>query len=105
MGQMMSETDYLSKQSPASNFYKPNYEVQAKSKRVPRADMNRDKSPKAPCVPLKRNDSPSPTSYKDVDKNWNKMANYPTTNFNYSISKSPKKSFIEQNQIEKKKIP
>lgn len=101
----MNETDYLSKQSPASNFYKPHYEVQSKAKRTTRADMNRDKSIKEVCAPVKRNDSPSPTSYKDVDKNWKQMSNFPTTNFNYSIAKSPKKSFIDQNLAAKKKVP
>lgn len=104
-GALMNETEYLSKQSPSSNFYKPNFEAQAKSKRVPRADLNRDKSPKSPCVPLKKDDSPSPHTYKEVDKNWKKLATYPTSNFNYSISKSPKRSFIEESQIAKKKIP
>ena len=54
---------------------------------------------------MKKTDAPSPHTYKDIDTNWRKMSSYRTTNFNYSISKSPKKSFIEQNQVAKKKIP
>ena len=104
-GSLMNETDFLSAQSPGSNAYKPNYEAQAKSIRVPRADMNRDKSPKDPMIALKKNDSPSPSSYKDKDNNWKKMSNYPVTNFNYSIAKTVKKSFTDEHMQAKKKVP
>jgi len=96
-GQLMNETEFMSKQSPASNAYKPNPDFESKSKRVPRADMNRDKSPKSPLQPYKRDNSPSPTSYKDVDENWKKMGTYRnTSNFRYTIKKEPKKNFLDQ---------
>ncbi len=101
----MNETEFLAKSVPASNQYKLNYESQAKAVRHPRADLNRDKSPKNPMIALKRDDSPSPHTYKDVDKNWNRMSQYPTTNFNYSIKKEPKKSFLDQTVKAKSKIP
>jgi len=95
IGQLMNETEFMAKSVPASNQYKLNYESQAKAVRQPRADLNRDKSPKNPMVALKKNDSPSPVTYKDVDKNWSKTSNFPVTNFNYSIQKEPKKSFLD----------
>lgn len=94
-GQLMNETEYLAKQSPGSNQYKPNFDRLSQAKRVPRADMNRDKSAKNPMVPLKKDNSPSPVTYKDVDKNWKKMSTYRNSCYNYSIRKEPKKSFID----------
>ena len=95
-GQLMNEIDFLSAQSPGSNFYKPNYNALSQATRIPRADMNRDKSPKSPLVILKRNDSPSPTSYKDVDTNWKKMSIFSKEPI-YTTSKTKKTSFIELN--------
>jgi hypothetical protein len=101
----MNETEFMAKSVPASNQYKVNYESQARAVRVPRADLNRDKSPKNPMIAVKKDDSPSPVTYKDVDKNWNRMSQFPTTNFNYSICKEPKKSFLDQTIKAKAKIP
>ena len=75
-GSLMHETEYLSNQSPASNSYKPDFDRLAQAKRVPRADMNRDKSPKDPLKKLKKDDSPSPSSYTGVDKDWKRMSNF-----------------------------
>jgi hypothetical protein len=58
--------------------------------------MNRDKSPKSPMIPYKRNDSPSPTTYKDIDTTWKKMSIFPEES-KYTISKTAKTSFIEVN--------
>ena len=66
--------------------------------------MNRDKSPKATIVPIKRDDSPSPTSYKDVDHTWKKTSLHRTT-MNYTIKKDAKRSFIEEMQKAKKTLP
>ena len=104
-GQLMNETEFLAKTTPASNAYKPNFEALAKASRVPRADMNRDKSPKAPLIPMKKNDSPSPVSYKDKDNSWKKMSTYRNSSFNYTISKKPKASFLDENLKKKKTIP
>ena len=68
--------------------------------------MNRDKSPKSPLIPVKRTDAPSPTSYKDVDKNWKKMSTYRnTSNHNYTIKKEAKSTFLDQTIKQKKTIP
>jgi len=95
IGQLMNETEFMAKSVPASNAYSPDYKLSSLKPRIPRADLNRDKSPRNPLVPLKRDDSPSPTSYKDVDKNWKKMSNFATTNFTYTVSKQPKKSYLD----------
>ena len=76
-------------------MYKPNEKASSLIQRSPNANMNRDKSERAPLRTVKRDDSPSPTSYKDVDEKWKKMSTHPTSNFSYSISKEKKKSFID----------
>ena len=102
----MNETEFMSKQSPASNHYKLNYSTASNNHRIPQAHMNRDKSPKAPLIPYKRTDAPSPTSYKDVDKNWKKLATYRnTSNHNYTIKKEAKSSFLDQTLKLKSKVP
>ena len=67
--------------------------------------MNRDKSPKSPLIPYKRDNSPSPSSYPEADKTWKKMSIHKTTNFNYSISKEPKKSFLDIEIKKAKALP
>ena len=52
IGQLMNETDFLSKQAPGSNFYNPNFDVSSRAARIPRCNMNRDRSPKSPMVPF-----------------------------------------------------
>lgn len=99
----MNETEFLAKCTPGTGHYKPNFEVQSKAKRVPRADMNRDKSPKS--RPIKQDNSPSPTTYKDVDVNWKKMSTYRTSNFNYSIKKEKRSSFLDETLKNKTKVP
>lgn len=54
---------------------------------------------------MKRNESPSPASYADADRTWNKMSIHPTKNFAYSISKEKKKSFIDIEVKKHEKIP
>ena len=96
-GGLMNETEFLAKSVPGSNAYKPNFDVQSKATRIPKANLNRDKSPKSPLVPYKRDDSPSPVTYKDVDKNWKKMSTYRnTSNHVYTIKKESKRSFLDE---------
>ena len=92
-------------ETPASNAYKPNDGLSSLKKRISNAHMNRDKSPKSMLVPVKRHDGPSPASYEDADKNWKKQSIHPTTNFNYSISKEKKKSFIDIEIKRGSKVP
>ena len=88
-GQLMHEVEFLAKSSPASNFYNPNLKASSSMRRISQAHMNRDKSPKSPLIKIKRDDSPSPTSYKDVDTNWKKTSTYRNTNnHNYTIMKT-----------------
>ena len=103
-GQLMNETEFMSKCVPASNAYSPDFKVSSKVARIPRADLNRDKSPKSPLIPIKRDDSPSPASYKDADVNWKKQSNFPSSQ-NFSVSKQPRKSYLDIVQKEKKNIP
>lgn len=57
-------------------------------------------------IPTKRTDAPSPTSYKDVDKNWKQLAVYRnTSNHNYTIKKEKKTSFLDQTLKAKAKVP
>ena len=99
----MNETEFLAKSTPGSGHYKPNFDVMSQAKRIPRADLNRDKSPKT--LPLKKDDSPSPTTYKDVDVNWKKMSTYRTSNFNYSIKKEKRSSFLDETLKKKSTVP
>ena len=48
----MNETEFLAKAAPASNHYKINNSLT--TGRSPKANMNRDKSPKAPMIPYKK---------------------------------------------------
>lgn len=89
----MPETEYYSQQVPASNTYKPNNSL-TKTKTF-NANMNRDKSPKYCLRTLKKNDSPSPAHYEAADRSWKHMSVHPVKNYAYSISKEPKKSFID----------
>lgn len=70
----MNETEFLAKAAPASNHYKINYSMMSQSERSPKANLNRDKSPKGPMIPYKKDNSPSPVSYKEADVNWRKMS-------------------------------
>jgi len=56
-------------------------------------------------VPVVRNASPSPASYKDVDENWKKMSSYRDTSYRFSITKAKKTSFFEKIAKEKMKVP
>lgn len=96
-GQLMNETEFMAKQSPGSNHYQVKDNTMSNNRRIPQAHMNRDKSPKAPLIPYKRTDAPSPTSYKDVDVNWKKMSTYRnTSNHNYTIKKEAKTTFLDE---------
>ena len=96
-GQLMNETEFMSKQSPASNHYAIKEGNVSNNRRIPQAHMNRDKSPKAPLIPTKRTDAPSPASYKEKDINWKKMSTYRnTSNHNYTIKKEAKGSYLDQ---------
>jgi len=53
---------------------------------------------------LKRNDSPSPTTYKDVDTKWKQQSNHPRAQ-NFTISKEARKSYLDIVQKNKAKIP
>ena len=75
-GSLMNETEFVSAQSPASNHYKINFESSSKAARKPAANLNRDKSMKDPLKPWKRDDSPSPVTYKDVDTKWRAMSQF-----------------------------
>ena len=66
-------------------------------RRIPRADMNRDKSAKDPMIKFKRDNSPSPHTYKDVDTKWKKISTYRnTSNHQYTIKKDKKGSFLDE---------
>ena len=99
----MNETEFLAKSTPGTGHYKPNFDASSSVRRIPRADMNRDKSPKS--RPFKKDDSPSPVTYKDVDTNWKKMSTYRTSNFNYSIKKEKRSSFLDESIKQKQKVP
>lgn len=100
---MMSEIHFKSSQTPSSNHY--TVSTAGIEKQSPRADLNRDRSPKKALVPVVKNYSPSPTSYKDVDENWKKMSSYRNTNYKFSITKAKKTSFFEKIAKEKMKVP
>lgn len=72
--------------------------------RIPRANLNRDKSPKSPLIPVKRDDSPSPTSYKDVDENWKKQSIFPNAQ-KFTVAKQPKTNFLDIVQKTKAFVP
>ena len=92
----MNETEYLGKQTPGCNFYKPNFSAKSQATRSPNANLNRDKSPKEPLIPYKKDNSPSPFTYKDVDTKWKKMSTYRnTSNHVYTIKKETKTSFLD----------
>lgn len=101
----MMETEFLAKSAPGSNHYKPNYSVMSQSERVPKANLNRDKSPKRPLIPLKKDNSPSPVSYKEADVNWRKLSIHSNANSKFTIPKVAKKSYLDEQQKHKKKIP
>ena len=71
----MNLTLYMASESPGSGQYEA-IAHDVTSNRSPRADLNRDKSPKKVALPTQRNDSPSPLHYKDADTKWKKLANY-----------------------------
>ena len=61
---------------------------------------------KSPLIPYKKDDSPSPVTYKDVDKNWKKMSTYRnTSNHVYTIKKESKRSFLDETLKMKSKVP
>jgi len=101
---MIPDIEHKSKQSPASNAYKPDLNASSLNKRIPKANLNRDRSPKAPLAPVKKSDL-GPASYKDADRTWGKLSQHVTKNFAYSISKEPKKSFIDFEVKKKKAVP
>ena len=102
----MNETEYLGKQTPGCNFYKPNFSAKSQATRSPNANLNRDKSPKEPLIPYKKDNSPSPFTYKDVDTKWKKMSTYRNTlNHVYTIKKETKTSFLDQTLKHKTKVP
>ena len=57
---------FYAKECPGIGHYTEKYDLT--SSRSPRADMNRDKSPKKNLGPVAKNDSPNPQSYKDADQ-------------------------------------
>lgn len=74
-GGVYNEIEFLSAQSPASNYYNPDKVKDILGTRSPNASLNRDgKGPKAICIPDKKDDSPNPFTYKDVDNKWCKLA-------------------------------
>ena len=99
----MNETEFLAKAAPASNHYKLNYDLT--KERSPKANLNRDRSPKRPMIPYKKDNSPSPVSYKDADVNWRKQSHVNNANSKYTIPKVAKKSYLDEQQKTKKKIP
>ena len=105
-GQLMNETEFMAKQSPGSNHYNANLNASSSVSRITQANMNRDRSAKSTMVKIKRDDSPSPTSYKDVDTKWKMTSTYRnTSSHNYTIKKDKKGSFIEESLKSKKTIP
>ena len=100
-----AQNEFYALEVPASNAYKPNEKASSLNKRISNANMNRDRSERDMLKPLKKDDSPSPASYKDVDRNWKRMSTHPTSNFAYSISKEKKKSFIDLEMKKKEKLP
>ena len=101
----MPETEFYSLEVPASNAYKPADGISSRKKRTFNAHLNRDKSPKDCLKPLKRDDSPSPAHYEAADRSWKKMSVHPVKNYAYSISKEPKKSFIDVEVKNKNFVP
>ena len=101
----LPEVEFAASQVPASNAYKPNEKASSLNRKVAGANLNRDRSPKSMLKPTKRDDSPSPASYKDADRTWSKLSQHPTKNFAYSISKEPKKSFLDIEIKNKKAVP
>ena len=101
----LPQVEYEATQSPGSGAYKPNERASSLNKRQPNANLNRDKSPKVMLKPTKRDDSPSPAHYKDADRTWSKLSQHVTKNYAYSISKEPKRSFIDIEMKNKKAVP
>ena len=60
---------------------------------------------KDPLKPYKRDDSPSPVTYKEVDTKWRNMSQFAENKNEFSISKCPKSTFTEQVIKDKKKVP
>ena len=103
----MNMTLFAASQSPGSGHYDQiGADVTSYGKRSPRADLNRDHSPKKQLVPTKRDDSPSPLHYKEAETNWKKLANYRSSSSNqYTIKKQAKTSFVTEFVKAKSKVP
>ena len=101
IGAVVGEVQYLGTQTPGTGHYE--LKTETTQMRSPRADLNRDKSPKKPLRPVVRDDSPSPASYQA--DNWKKTSSYRNSSFNYSINKAKKQSFFEKDIKAKKNNP
>ena len=80
IGGFMNETEYLSAQSPACVKYDVEAAKIKQKRRSPNASLVRDgKGPRPICLPYKKDDSPNPFTYKDVDTKWEKLSPHPST--------------------------
>ena len=75
IGGFMNETEFLSTQSPACVKYEADKQKIAQKRRSPNASLDRDgKGPRPVCLSIKKNDSPNPHTYKDVDTKWAQLS-------------------------------
>ena len=104
-GGFMQETEFLAAESPAPTKYEADKAKMKQKKRSPEASLTRDgKGPRPICLPYKKDDSPNPFTYKDVDTNWSKLSPHPTTQ-GQIWKKEKAGSWLEVHQKDKKFVP
>lgn len=71
---LVGELEYLSQQSPCSNFYNLDPTALSKNTRIPIANMKRDMVIRSPPPKPEVSKSPSPHSYPDKDHSWTQLS-------------------------------
>jgi hypothetical protein len=69
-GGLVGEIEYLSQQTPCSNYYTKNPEVLSSYVRVTAANLKRDMTVRSPEPKKEARMAPSPNSYPEKDINW-----------------------------------
>ena len=105
IGGFMNETEFLATQSPACIKYEADAQKIAQKRRSPNASLVRDgKGPRPICLPYKKDDSPNPFTYKDVDTKWTHLSPH-RREIRQVWRKEKSGTWLEKHQKQKDFIP